>query len=121
MKGKKEDDWGAIRKIFMEPTFIPSIVAFDSKNIASKTRQLVQNNYLSDANFNFEAVNRASKACGPLVKWIIAQMQYSEILHRAKPLRDEVDELEQQAAKLISQQSGLQKTIEDLEQAIAKY
>jgi dynein heavy chain 1 len=120
LRGKKEEDWGSIRKIFMEPTFIPSIVAFDSKNIANKTRQLIQNNYMADANFNFEAVNRASKACGPLVKWIVAQMQYSEILHRAKPLRDEVDELEQQASKLTGQQSSLQKTIEDLEHAIAK-
>ena len=32
--------------------------------------------YLSDPNYNYETVNRASKACGPLVKWAIAQVSY---------------------------------------------
>ena len=30
--------------------------------------------YLSDPQYNYEAVNRASRACGPLVKWAIAQV-----------------------------------------------
>ena len=33
--------------------------------------------YLSDPNYNYETVNRASKACGPLVKWAIAQVSYA--------------------------------------------
>ena len=35
--------------------------------------------YLSDPNYNYETVNRASKACGPLVKWAIAQVSYIAI------------------------------------------
>ena len=31
--------------------------------------------YLSNADFNFEKVNRASVACGPMVKWAIAQVR----------------------------------------------
>lgn len=30
--------------------------------------------YLSNPDYNFEKVNRASLACGPLVKWSIAQV-----------------------------------------------
>ena len=29
--------------------------------------------YLSNPDYNFEKVNRASLACGPMVKWAIAQ------------------------------------------------
>jgi hypothetical protein len=30
--------------------------------------------YLDNPEYNFERVNRASQACGPLVKWAIAQV-----------------------------------------------
>ena len=30
--------------------------------------------YLKNPDYNFEKVNRASLACGPLVKWAIAQV-----------------------------------------------
>ena len=41
--------------------------------------------YLDDPAYNYEAVNRASKACGPLVKWAIAQvcMSFSELIYKA--------------------------------------
>lgn len=29
---------------------------------------------MDDPNYNYETVNRASRACGPLVKWAIAQV-----------------------------------------------
>ena len=32
--------------------------------------------YLSNPDYNFEKVNRASLACGPLVKWSIAQVRF---------------------------------------------
>lgn len=39
--------------------------------------------YLSNPDYNFEKVNRASMACGPLVKWAIAQVRY---LQRCTPV-----------------------------------
>jgi len=30
--------------------------------------------YISNPEYNFEKVNRASQACGPMVKWAIAQV-----------------------------------------------
>ena len=34
--------------------------------------------YINNADYNFEKVNRASLACGPMVKWVIAQVQYAD-------------------------------------------
>ena len=39
-----------------------------------EARSRMNKEYLSDPNYNYENVNRASKACGPLVKWAIAQV-----------------------------------------------
>ena len=37
-------------------------------------RKQMKKVYLSDPNYTFEKVNHASLACGPLVKWAIAQV-----------------------------------------------
>ena len=53
--------------------------------------------YLSDPNFSYEKMNHASKACGPLVQWAIAQVGYADVLKRVDPLRAELKVLENQA------------------------
>lgn len=35
----------------------------------------MKKNYLSNPSYNYEIVNRASLACGPMVKWAIAQVK----------------------------------------------
>ena len=37
-------------------------------------RERMKNRYLCNPEYNFEKVNRASMACGPMVKWAIAQV-----------------------------------------------
>lgn len=37
-------------------------------------REKMKSRYLSNPDYNFEKVNRASMACGPLVKWATAQV-----------------------------------------------
>ena len=53
--------------------------------------------YLSDPGYSFEKMNHASKACGPLVQWAIAQVGYADVLKRVDPLRAELKVLENQA------------------------
>lgn len=40
----------------------------------------MKSRYLSNPDYNFEKVNRASMACGPLVKWATAQVQIKTIV-----------------------------------------
>lgn len=41
-------------------------------------REKMKKNYLSNPSYNYDQVNRASLACGPMVKWAIAQVRNSE-------------------------------------------
>lgn len=43
-------------------------------------RNKMKNKYLNNPDYNYEKVNRASLACGPMVKWAIAQVQYVDHL-----------------------------------------
>jgi len=42
-------------------------------------REKMKVRYLSNPDYNFEKVNRASMACGPMVKWAIAQVIEDDI------------------------------------------
>ena len=72
--GETSTDWKSIRQIIVKDNFIPTIVNFSTEDITEEARQKMKKEYLSDPNYNFETVNHASRACGPLVKWAIAQV-----------------------------------------------
>lgn len=42
--------------------------------------------YLNNPDYNFEKVNRASLACGPMVKWAIAQVSTGSFSHKKSVL-----------------------------------
>ena len=48
---------------------------------------MMKDRYLSNPDYTYEKVNRASLACGPLVKWATAQLQYADMLNKVEPLR----------------------------------
>lgn len=120
--GHKLDGWRSVQLIIRRDDFIQRIVNFDTA--AQMTKQLRENmkkDFLSRPSYNFETVQRASKACGPLVKWAIAQVRFSEILDKVEPLRNEVQSLETQAEETKKQGKAIIKMIAELEAKIAKY
>lgn len=101
--------------------FIPTIINFETDSISDEVRDKMYSKYLSNPEYDFEKINRASLACGPLVKWAIAQFNYSDMLKKVEPLRDELKNLQSAAQK--NQDEGHQVTvdIERLEKQISAY
>ncbi|GAA5960288.1 hypothetical protein JCM21900_000936 [Sporobolomyces salmonicolor] len=120
--GHKIDSWKSVQAILRGENFITSIVNFDtSRSMTRQLRDKMRNEYLSRPSFNYETVNRASKACGPLCKWVIAQVNYSDILDKVGPLRHEVQALEDQADTTMHQAQAIITMIAELEARIASY
>lgn len=120
--GHKVNDWKNIQAIVRKDDFIASIVNYDNeKQMTKSLRVKMRNDFLSNPEFTFDKVNRASKACGPLVQWVEAQVTYSEILDRVGPLRNEVDALEEQALNTKAEAKAVENTINNLESSIATY
>ncbi|KAI9809961.1 MAG: hypothetical protein M1825_000394 [Sarcosagium campestre] len=120
--GHRVDSWKTIQGIVRKDDFIASIVNYDNER--QMTRQLrlkMRNDFVSKEDFTYERVNRASKACGPLVQWVEAQVNFSEILDRVGPLRDEVGRLEEQALQTKAEAQAVDRNIGSLEQSIATY
>ncbi|CCL98405.1 uncharacterized protein FIBRA_00400 [Fibroporia radiculosa] len=120
--GHKIDSWRTVQGIIRRDDFIQRIVNFDTTNqLTKQLRDIMKRDFLSRPSFNFETVQRASKACGPLVKWAIAQVRFSEILDKVEPLRNEVQSLEDQAEHTKQQAKMIINMISELESSIEKY
>lgn len=120
--GHKATDWRSIVGIVRRDDFIASIVNYDNeRQMTPQLRVKMRNEYLSKEDFTFERVYRASKACGPLVQWVEAQVNYSEILDRVGPLRDEVDQLAEEALQTKAEAKMIENTLSGLEKSIATY
>ncbi|PWN29711.1 hypothetical protein BDZ90DRAFT_230565 [Jaminaea rosea] len=120
--GHKVDSWKTVQGIIRRDDFIASIVNFDTdRQMTRAIREKMKKDYLSKPGYDFQTIDRASKACGPLAKWVIAQVHFSEILDRVGPLRDEVDSLEQQAEQTKQQAVHLTQMVKELEADIERY
>ncbi len=120
--GHKVDSWKTVQGIIRKDDFIASIVNYDNeKQMTKNLRIKMRNEYLSNEDFTYEKVNRASKACGPLVQWVQAQVNYSEILDRVGPLREEVGMLEDKALETKAEAQAVENNINSLEESIATY
>lgn len=119
--GFKVDSWKAVQGVIRRDDFTSMVRNFDSEKISSAIRQKIQRDYMDLPNFNVEIADRASKACGPLVQWVFAQVRYSAILDKVGPLRDEVSYLEHQAETTREQANIALETVQQLEKSIAQY
>lgn len=70
--GENASDWKAIRNVIIKEDFIKRIIDFDTDAISIDIRKQMDSKYLKNPEYDYEKVNRASQACGPLVKWAIA-------------------------------------------------
>ncbi|WVQ73635.1 hypothetical protein IAR50_003215 [Cryptococcus sp. DSM 104548] len=119
--GHHIDNWRTVQTLIRKDDFISSIQNFDTKKMSKSLRDRMKRDYIDKPAFNFETVNRASRACGPLVQWVIAQVRFSEILDKVAPLRQEVASLEKQAEATKQQAQVAMDTVTELEASIAQY
>ncbi|VDN96525.1 unnamed protein product [Rodentolepis nana] len=119
--GEKSTDWRQILTAIVKDSFVPSILNFDTEDITDSIRETMKKKYIENPDFNYEKVNRASTACGPMVKWAIAQIGYADILKKVEPLRDELKALEEAAKANEKKAEDVEGTIAALEKSIAKY
>jgi len=115
--GNKVESWRDIQKVLAGFKFVQSVLEFDTEKMKKKTRQEAVK-YTKKGEFNEERANKASRCCGPLVRWVKSQIQYSEILDIVRPMKREIKKLEkklQQKEKQLNTCIGL---VQELERKI---
>ncbi|KAG9393495.1 Dynein heavy chain, N-terminal region 2 [Carpediemonas membranifera] len=126
-KSKVATDWTAVRSIMRKDDFIQRIIMFQGASASDKLLAFLEKKYLANPSFTFESVNRASRAAGPMVKWVASQVQYLRIVANIAPLRAEVQaaedalrEVREQAASGEAELGRLQESITRTESEYAQ-
>lgn len=96
--GEPSNDWKSVRSMIVGENFISTIVNFNSENLSDNIRRQMREKYLKNPDYTYEKINRASSACGPLVKWACAQLNYADMVRQIEPLRNELKSLEAEAS-----------------------
>jgi len=70
------------------------IINFDPRNVVPENREAVEQllRKKSDS-FSQENAARASQAAGPLAVWVIANVKYSRVLEKIRPLEEKQNKL----------------------------
>lgn len=120
--GLKNTSWREVLQAVRGDEFIPNIVKFDNEaQMTPQVLRVLEHKYMKLPNFNYESVNRASKACGPLLQWVLAQVAYATVLQKVEPLKQEVRELEEATQEKVAQQNAIQEMLRELEASIESY
>lgn len=120
--GHHVDGWKSVQSLIRRDDFIASVVHLDTAAAVPRAlRERLQREYLQRPEYNYETIQRASTACGPLARWVLAQVHYADILERVAPLRQQVDSLEAQAAMTKAQAMDAEATLAALEDSITSY
>ncbi|KAI0002421.1 hypothetical protein BJV74DRAFT_882063 [Russula compacta] len=125
--GHKIDSWRTVQGIIRRDDIIQRIVNFDTTTQMTKIlRDQMKRDYLSRPTYNFENAQRASKACGPLVKWVLAQQaeqtkqQATTIIAMISELEASVQKYKEEYAILISQTQAIKSEMERVQPCKAR-
>lgn len=117
--GYRTSSWREVQVIIRRDDFIANIVGFDNeRQVSASLLAHMESVYLSREDYTYEAVDRASKACGPLLAWVKAQLSYATILDQIGPLRNEVTAIEEHARTTKAQLIAIDEMITELEAEI---
>lgn len=106
--GILDTSWEAMRKFLSKTGVKDEIIGFDARRITKDVHKKVSTLVASKrSSFDpkvrhfpfilktrlFQTAKRASVAAAPLAAWVLANLQYSEILEKIAPLENEKNEL----------------------------
>lgn len=73
-------DWNVIKGELRKDTFKTNVLAFKKENITAKCKAFIFNTYLkNEGEYDLDKFDKASKAAGPLAKWLKSIIEFAEI------------------------------------------
>ena len=70
------------------------IMNFDPRNVSSSNRDAVEQLLRKKADsFVQEKAAKASQAAGPLASWVVANVKYSKVLEKIRPLEEKQNKI----------------------------
>ena len=84
-------EWADIKAIVRQDNFKNRVLDFQKEDIKPKCKNFIVKNYLQDeTTYDIDKFYKASKAAGPLAKWLKSIIEFAEIYEQIAPMREQV-------------------------------
>ncbi|XP_017783105.1 PREDICTED: cytoplasmic dynein 2 heavy chain 1 [Nicrophorus vespilloides] len=121
LMGIQDTSWNSMKTFLAKRGVKEDIRSFDASRITPDNRQsvekLVQN---KSESFDPKSAKRASVAAAPLAAWVLANVRYSKVVEKIRPLEREQNKLQQNLTDAESQLSELSAGLLDVDATVAK-
>jgi dynein heavy chain 2 len=120
LMGIEDTSWNSMKSFLAKRGIKDEILSFDARRISSSSRQVVERLVQEKSNsFDPNVAKRASGAAEPLAAWVLANVKYSYVLEKVKPLESEQLKLKQNLKQAEDQIGSLSTGLDEVEQQVA--
>ena len=120
LMGIQDTSWNSMKSFLSKRGVKEEIKSFDARRINPKSRAHVEKLLATKANsFTKEAAQRASTAAVSLASWVTANVKYSYVLEKIKPLEQEQKGLQENLRKAENQLTDLTQGLDEVDQKVA--
>ncbi|CAJ1328908.1 unnamed protein product [Effrenium voratum] len=114
-------NWEVVRKVMRDANFIPSILEYDAEQLKDATRDTLKKKYLQNKAWDVSRIKQASRCAGPVAQWVESQLQFADLLSMMEPMRNELQQMQQQADKNKVELDACEKEVAEMEAKIQQY
>ncbi|CAL1265870.1 unnamed protein product [Larinioides sclopetarius] len=120
LMGIFDTSWVSMKSFLSKRGIKEEILAFDARNISPEIRESVEKLLKKNAeSFDSKNAKRASAAAAPLAAWVKANVIYSRVLEKIKPLEKEQSKLKHNLASTEKKITKLSTALEDVEEEVS--
>ena len=119
--GEKIDDyWSASLPLLQNPQkFLDSLFNYDKDNIPEKTIARIEP-YIANENFTPQAIEKVSKACTSICKWVRAMHKYHHVAKNVEPKRQRLAQAKEELAVTMAQLDNAKARLKEVKDRIAE-
>lgn len=119
--GEKIDDyWSASQPLLQNPQkFLDSLLNYDRDNIPEKIITRIEP-YINDPNFSPQAIEKVSKACTSICKWVRAMHKYHHVAKNVEPKRQRLKKAKEELAMTMEQLNNAKARLKEVKDRISE-
>lgn len=119
-EGDKSVTWEDARKIVKNQDFLNKVLYFDKKSLNAQTSSYIKKR-IANSDWDVERINKASRAAGPLAKWVESVITFINISETVQPLENEIQKLQEETQVAEAQYNEQKAIIAELEKKLLQY
>ena len=120
LMGTEDTSWNSMKSFLAKRGVKEEIRSFDARRITPKSRQAVEKMLETrGASFTHAVAMRASAAALPISQWVMANVKYSYVLEKIKPLEQEQNKLQNNLKMAEEQLEDLTKGLDEVDAKVA--